>query len=164
MVKKSAFPPYEPIMKWVEIPPSPELRAHCPSARVFRAKADDGARITATVERTTEYGKRNDGKPLMILRVSCSRRYPSWDEQKDARYALCEDAKVMAEYLPPRENYLSIYPNCFWFYEVVDPENNVPFVFKPRMVITEREVNQETCSGTGICGACQLAATDECDG
>lgn len=51
------------------------------------------------------------------LSVSCSDRYPTWEEMKDARYSLLPDDVYMAQILPPKAEYVDLHPNCFHWYE-----------------------------------------------
>ena len=54
------------------------------------------------------------------LSISTATRYPTWDEIKDARYALLPDEVTMAMLLPPSREYVNIHPNCFHLHEIVD--------------------------------------------
>ena len=55
---------------------------------------------------------------LLHLSISHRERYPTWDEIKEARYQLCPDNVVMGMFLPPKEYYVNLDPNCFHLYEV----------------------------------------------
>lgn len=52
------------------------------------------------------------------LSISHPFRYPTWDEIKEARYALVPDAVTMAMMMPPRGEYVNVHPNCFHLHEV----------------------------------------------
>jgi hypothetical protein len=54
------------------------------------------------------------------LSISCSTRYPSWNEIKDARYSLLPDNVTVAMLLPPRAEYVNVHPNCFHLHEIDD--------------------------------------------
>jgi hypothetical protein len=54
------------------------------------------------------------------LSISCTNRYPTWDEIKDARYALLPDECIMAMLLPPKAEYVNIHPNCFHLHEIIE--------------------------------------------
>ena len=54
------------------------------------------------------------------LSISRQDRYPSWEEIKDARYALMPPNIVVAQILPPKNDYVNIHPNCFHLWEVPD--------------------------------------------
>ena len=54
----------------------------------------------------------------MHLSISCTRRYPTWDEIKDARYSLLDNNLTMAMMLPPMEEYVNLHNNCFHLYEI----------------------------------------------
>ena len=54
------------------------------------------------------------------LSISTSYRYPTWDEIREARYALCPDDITMAMLLPPRSQYVNLHPNCFHLHEVIE--------------------------------------------
>jgi len=65
-------------------------------------------------------GKEANGRwHLSIAHVD---RYPTWDEIRDARYALVPDHITMAMLLPPREKYVNVHPCCFHLWEVRDKE------------------------------------------
>jgi hypothetical protein len=59
---------------------------------------------------------------VIVLRwhISVSKHddYPSWDEIKDARYALIPDECYMAQILPPKSEYVNLHPNTFHLYEI----------------------------------------------
>jgi len=54
------------------------------------------------------------------LSISTTTRYPTWDEIRDARYALLPDDITMAMLLPPKGEYVNVHPNCFHLHEVVE--------------------------------------------
>jgi hypothetical protein len=54
------------------------------------------------------------------LSISCARRYPVWDEIRDARYALLPDDITMAMLLPPAGEYVNLHKNCFHLHEIVE--------------------------------------------
>lgn len=54
------------------------------------------------------------------LSISCKKRYPVWDEIRDARYALLPNDCTMAMLLPPKEQYVNIHPNTFHLHEIVE--------------------------------------------
>jgi hypothetical protein len=58
------------------------------------------------------------GRHRWHLSISCSTRYPGWNEIKDARYALVPHEVTMAMILPPPEQYVNIHPNCFHLHEI----------------------------------------------
>lgn len=51
------------------------------------------------------------------LSVSHPRRYPTWDEIRDVRYALLPNEKTFAILFPPPEEYVNFHKNCFHLYE-----------------------------------------------
>lgn len=55
---------------------------------------------------------------LWHLSVSHPRRYPTWDEIRDIRYALLPGDKTFAILFPPRDQYVNVHPNCFHLHEV----------------------------------------------
>ena len=55
------------------------------------------------------------------MSISHRQRYPTWDEIKDARYALLPHDITMAQFLPPPSRYINVHPNCFHLWEVEDP-------------------------------------------
>ena len=73
-------------------------------------------------------GYRKDGAVIMVgtmpsgkkhLSISFKDRYPTWDEIKDARYALLPDHLDMAMYLPSKEDYVDVMTNCFHLFECI---------------------------------------------
>ena len=52
------------------------------------------------------------------LSISCSDRYPVWDEIKDARYSLLPMGLTFAQILPPMNEFVNIHPNCFHLWEL----------------------------------------------
>lgn len=60
----------------------------------------------------------NGPEQFWHISISCQKRYPSWDEIKKARYDLVPDAVTMAMFLPPKDEYVNIHPNCFHLHEV----------------------------------------------
>lgn len=49
--------------------------------------------------------------------ISCADRYPTWDEQRDARYALIPDEVTMVSFLPPKAQYVNTHPFTFHWWE-----------------------------------------------
>jgi hypothetical protein len=62
----------------------------------------------------------HDNNVRWHLSISRSDRYPSWDEIKEARYALLPNEITMAIMLPPQEEYVNLHPNCFHLHEIVE--------------------------------------------
>ena len=56
------------------------------------------------------------------LSISHPKRYPHWDEIRDARYAFIPDGVTMAMLLPPQSEYVNVHRNCFHLYEFVGNE------------------------------------------
>jgi len=52
------------------------------------------------------------------LSLSHPTRYPTWNEIRDARYALLPDNCTMAMLLPPKGEYVNMHPNCFHLHEM----------------------------------------------
>ena len=61
-----------------------------------------------------------DGK--LHLSISHPMRYPTWDEIKDARYALLPDEKTFGILLPPKAEYVNFHRNCFHLHELEENE------------------------------------------
>jgi hypothetical protein len=59
-----------------------------------------------------------NGSVRWHLSISRTDRYPSWDEIKEARYALLPDDCTMAMLLPPKSEYVNLHPNCFHLHEL----------------------------------------------
>jgi len=57
------------------------------------------------------------------MSISTYTRYPTWNEIRDAWYALkppeCKDVTV-AMMLPPEREYVNLHPNCFHLHEIID--------------------------------------------
>lgn len=49
--------------------------------------------------------------------ISCTHRNPTWEEQRDARYALIPDDVYMVQILPPRCEYVNLHKHCFHWHE-----------------------------------------------
>lgn len=87
----------------------------CPllgSGRAFRHRQTGAVAIVE--HEPVEIG----GAAVWHLSISCARRYPTWDEIKQARYGLLPDAITMAMLLPPSAQYVNVHPNCFHLWEV----------------------------------------------
>lgn len=54
------------------------------------------------------------------MSISREDHYPSWDEIRDARYALVPDNVTMAMLLPPKSEYVNVHKNCFHLWETRD--------------------------------------------
>jgi hypothetical protein len=54
------------------------------------------------------------------LSISRPDRLPSWEEIRDARYALIPDEVTMAALLPPRAEYVNVHEFCMQLYQVPD--------------------------------------------
>ena len=54
------------------------------------------------------------------LSISHPNRYPTWDEQKEARYELLPDDAYFVSILPPKADYLNRDPHCFHWVELRD--------------------------------------------
>ena len=52
------------------------------------------------------------------LSISHSRRYPHWNEIKEARYRLIPNEVMVALFLPPMEQYVNVHGNCFHLHQV----------------------------------------------
>jgi hypothetical protein len=52
------------------------------------------------------------------LSVSRPDRLPTWEEVRDARYALIPDEATMALLLPPRSEYVNVHEYCLQMYEI----------------------------------------------
>lgn len=59
------------------------------------------------------------GEVRWHLSISCANRYPTWEEIKEARYALLPDNITMGMLLPPKAEYVNIHPNCFHLHEII---------------------------------------------
>jgi hypothetical protein len=56
--------------------------------------------------------------PGWHMSISRRDRLPSWEEVRDARYALIPDEVLMAMLLPPKADYVNVHPFCFQLYQV----------------------------------------------
>lgn len=50
--------------------------------------------------------------------ISHPTRYPTWEEQKAARYELIPDEIYMVSIMPPKSEYVNVHPNCFHWHEL----------------------------------------------
>lgn len=67
-----------------------------------------------------------DGPRLWHMSIAHPDRYPTWDEQRDARYELLPDDMTFASYLPPKSEYVALHDNCFHWWEVAPLINHTP--------------------------------------
>lgn len=111
-VKGSVFPGWkEPTnLKWCRVP-----LAGIPGLESF-ARAYDSPAEGLHVIVAWEPGRG------WHLSISHPKRYPVWDEIRDARYDLLPDACTMAMLLPPKGEYVNLHPNCFHLHEI-EPES-----------------------------------------
>lgn len=58
------------------------------------------------------------------LSISRKDRSPSYDEIRNARYALLPDDITMAQIFPPTKEFVNIHPYCHHLFEI---ENDNPF-------------------------------------
>lgn len=49
--------------------------------------------------------------------ISHPSRNPTWEEQRDSRYALIPDGVYMVSILPPKSEYVDVHPFCFHWHE-----------------------------------------------
>jgi len=54
------------------------------------------------------------------LSISHPDRYPTWDEIRDARYAIMPDEITVAMFLPPKKDYVNVNENTFHLWETID--------------------------------------------
>jgi hypothetical protein len=52
------------------------------------------------------------------LSISRTDKLPTWEEVRDARYALVPDSATMALLLPPRSEYVNVHEYCLQLYEI----------------------------------------------
>lgn len=62
--------------------------------------------------------RKRGGPKLWHLSISHPKRYPTWDEIKDARYSLLPLGVTFAMLLPPQSEYVNIHHNCFHLFEL----------------------------------------------
>ena len=95
---------------YIEIP-CPDLGIPCISRNAY---AKGGCRIIIAREVYNSHELR------WHMSISRNDRYPSWDEIRDARYALLPDDVTIAMLLPPKAEYVDLHPNCFHLHEIVE--------------------------------------------
>ena len=65
----------------------------------------------------------NNNQLRWHMSISTKTRYPTWNEIRDAWYALkpkeCANVTV-AMMLPPEAEYVNVHPNCFHLHEIID--------------------------------------------
>jgi hypothetical protein len=49
--------------------------------------------------------------------VSHPVRYPTWDEIRECRDRLLPPEKTFVMFLPPKDEYVNVHPNCFHLHE-----------------------------------------------
>ncbi len=49
--------------------------------------------------------------------ISHPSRNPTWEEQRDCRYALVPDEIYMVQILPPKKEYVNVHQFCFHWHE-----------------------------------------------
>lgn len=52
------------------------------------------------------------------ISVAHNKRYPTWDEIRDARYELIPAEVMVAMFLPPPSEYVNVHQYCFHLFEV----------------------------------------------
>ena len=62
-------------------------------------------------------GKEGNSVKRWHMSISHNSRYPTWDEIKQARYALLPRDRGFAMLLPPQDEYVNVHPNCFHLWE-----------------------------------------------
>jgi hypothetical protein len=96
-------------------PIPPMVRELNPEARSFRSFTLGDCSVLVASEPAA-----GDGSHLWHLSIAHPDRYPTWDEIHDARYRLVPDAVTMAMFLPPRDEYVNVHPNCFHLWQGQD--------------------------------------------
>lgn len=87
----------------IEIPPHVQALLE-PGSRAFRM---GGCRIIVSQQRAGWH-----------LSISKPNRLPTWEEVRDARYALVPDGATMALLLPPMSEYVNVHDYCLQMYEI----------------------------------------------
>lgn len=98
---------------YIEVPVTPRRAALLGKTLVCKAYEKDDLRIIVTRDVLSTHELR------WHMSISCVRRYPVWDEIRDARYALLPDNVTMAMLLPPKSQYVNLHPNCFHLHEII---------------------------------------------
>lgn len=49
--------------------------------------------------------------------ISCETRDPTWEEQRDFRYAEVPDDVYMVMIMPPKREYVNVHEHCFHWHE-----------------------------------------------
>lgn len=52
------------------------------------------------------------------MSIAHPKRYPTWDEIRDARYMTIPNEVFMAMHLPPKQEYVNVHQNCFHLHEI----------------------------------------------
>jgi hypothetical protein len=93
-----------------------EIESPMPNARAF---ALGSCKVLVSRHEIKERG-------IIVLRwhlsISHQTRYPTWEEIKEARYALLPDDVTMAMLLPPKGEYVNLHNNCFHLHEIDNEE------------------------------------------
>ncbi len=61
---------------------------------------------------------KDDG--LWHISIAHPKRYPTYDEIKEAHYEFVPDEARMAMVFPPKKEFVNVHPNCFHLWEIKD--------------------------------------------
>ena len=90
-------------LREIEIPPDVQALLE-PGTRAF---VMGGCRILVSQQRVGWH-----------LSISKPHKLPTWEEVRDARYALIPDEATMALLLPPQSEYVNVHEFCLQMYEI----------------------------------------------
>jgi hypothetical protein len=90
--------------------------------QVLRSSGSRGIRRYVAGECNILLSRDPDSTGILRWHISISHpeRYPTWDEIRDARYALTPHDIEMVMLLPPPEEYVNTHPNAFHLWETFD--------------------------------------------
>lgn len=97
-------------IEYVQMDVPPPLNQTAQQCGTRSYKTSNGCSVIVS---SREYGRWH-------LSIAHPRRYPTWDEIKDARYRLVPDDVHMVMALPPKKFYLNLHPNAFHLWELME--------------------------------------------
>lgn len=99
---------------WIEIPAGPI--AYAPGVLIANAFQKGPLRVIFSTE---DHG----GRMMRHVSVSREDRNPSWEEIKQVREAFFEPKHYVAQFLPPKSEYVNLHSFCFHLWAKANGED-----------------------------------------